>query len=45
LDEESNTNKILNLLAMQSVNPEAAEATSEDKTLREAVVSVLEVAD
>jgi ferritin-like metal-binding protein YciE len=45
LDEEANTNKILNLLAMQSVNPEAAEATSEDKTLREAVVSVLEVAD
>lgn len=45
LNEESNANKTLNQLAMQSVNPEAAEATSDDKALREAVVSVLETSD
>ena len=43
LDEEGETNKLLNSIALQSVNPEAADATSEDKTLREAVVAVLEV--
>jgi ferritin-like metal-binding protein YciE len=43
LNEEGQTNKLLNLIALQSVNPEAADATSEDKTLREAVVAVLEV--
>lgn len=43
LDEEGATNKLLNSIALQSVNPEAADATSEDKTLREAVVAVLEV--
>jgi ferritin-like metal-binding protein YciE len=42
LDEEGKTNKLLNKLAMQSVNPEAAEATRPGKVLREAVVSVLE---
>ena len=45
LDEEGQTNELLNQLAMQSVNPEAAEATNREKTFREAVVSVLEVAD
>jgi ferritin-like metal-binding protein YciE len=43
LDEEGETNKLLNSIALQSVNPEAADATSESKTLREAVVAVLEV--
>ena len=43
LDEESRTNRKLNEIAMQSVNPEAAEATREDKSLREAVVAVLEI--
>jgi ferritin-like metal-binding protein YciE len=43
LDEEGAANKRLNEIAMQSVNPEAADATREDKTLREAVVAVLEV--
>jgi ferritin-like metal-binding protein YciE len=43
LDEEGEANKLLNRIALQSVNPEAADATSEDKTLREAVVAVLEV--
>ncbi len=43
LDEEGATNKLLNSIALQSVNPEAAEATSEDKTLRQAVVAVLEL--
>ncbi|HEX7860262.1 MAG TPA: ferritin-like domain-containing protein [Verrucomicrobiae bacterium] len=42
LDEEGKTNKLLNKLAMHSVNPEAAEATRPGKVLREAVVSVLE---
>jgi len=42
LDEEGRTNKLLNKIAMQSVNPEAAEATRPGKVLREAVVSVLE---
>jgi ferritin-like metal-binding protein YciE len=42
LDEEGAANKLLNSIALQSVNPEAADATSEDKTLREAVVAVLE---
>jgi ferritin-like metal-binding protein YciE len=42
LDEEGKTNKLLNQLAMQSVNPEAASATSPGKVLRDAVVSVLE---
>jgi hypothetical protein len=40
--EEGDTNKRLNTIALQSVNPEAADATREDKTLREAVVAVLE---
>jgi ferritin-like metal-binding protein YciE len=43
LDEERATNDLLNDIAMESVNPEAAAATSEDKALREAVVAVLEV--
>jgi ferritin-like metal-binding protein YciE len=43
LDEEGATNRRLNDIAMQSVNPEAADATREDKQLREAVVAVLEV--
>lgn len=43
LDEESRTNRKLNEIATQSVNPEAAEATKEDKSLREAVVAVLEI--
>jgi ferritin-like metal-binding protein YciE len=43
LDEEGATNMRLNEIAMQSVNPEAADATREDKHLREAVVAVLEV--
>ena len=42
LDEEGNTNKLLNKIATQSVNPEAAEATRPGKILREAVVSVLD---
>lgn len=42
LDEEGKANKLLNKLAMQSVNPEAADATRPGKALREAVVSVLE---
>lgn len=42
LDEEGKTNKLLNKIAMHSVNPEAAEATRPGKVLREAVVSVLE---
>ena len=45
LDEEGKTNKLLNKIAMQSVNPEAAEATRPGKALREAVVSVLETSD
>jgi ferritin-like metal-binding protein YciE len=44
LDEEGAANKLLNSIALQSVNPEAAEATREEKTLREAVVAVLETA-
>lgn len=43
LNEEGKTNRKLNEIAMQSVNPEAAEATTKDKSLREAVVAVLEV--
>jgi ferritin-like metal-binding protein YciE len=43
LDEEGAANKRLNEIAMQSVNPEAADATREEKTLQEAVVAVLEV--
>jgi ferritin-like metal-binding protein YciE len=43
LDEEGAANKRLNEIAMQSVNPEAVEATREDKALKEAVVAVLEV--
>jgi ferritin-like metal-binding protein YciE len=43
LDEEGETDKLLNQIATQSVNPEAADATSEDKALRHAVVAVLEV--
>ena len=42
LDEEGKTNKLLNKIAMHSVNPEAADATRPGKVLREAVVSVLE---
>jgi len=42
LDEEGKTNKLLNKIATQSVNPEAADATRSGKALREAVVSVLE---
>jgi ferritin-like metal-binding protein YciE len=42
LDEEGRTNKLLNKIATQSVNPEAADATRPGKVLREAVVSVLE---
>lgn len=42
LDEEGKTNKLLNKIATQSVNPEAADATRPGKILREAVVSVLE---
>ena len=43
LHEESKTNQKLNDIAIQSVNPEAAEATMESKHLREAVMAVLEV--
>jgi ferritin-like metal-binding protein YciE len=43
LNEEGETNKLLNRIALQSVNPEAAEATNPEKTLTEAVVAVLEV--
>lgn len=43
LDEEGRTNKLLNEIALQSVNPEAADATRPEKALREAVVAVLEV--
>lgn len=43
LDEEAAANCELNAIALQSVNPEAAEATSEKKALTEAVVAVLEV--
>ena len=42
LDEEGKANKLLNKVAMLSVNPEAAEATRPGKVLREAVVSVLD---
>jgi len=42
LDEEGQADKVLNMIALQSVNPEAADATREDKVLREAVVAVLE---
>ena len=40
---EALTNRKLNDIAIQSVNPEAAEATMESKHLREAVMAVLEV--
>lgn len=43
LDEEGVANRKLNEIAMQSVNPEAADATRDEKALQEAVVAVLEV--
>lgn len=43
LEEERGANTLLNEIALRSVNPEAADATREDKALREAVVAVLEV--
>lgn len=44
LDEEGKANKLLNKLATQWVNPEAADATGPWKTLRTAVASVLQAA-
>jgi ferritin-like metal-binding protein YciE len=45
LDEEGETNRMLNGLAMRSVNVEAIEATDQPNELSEAVVSILEAAD
>ncbi len=44
LTEEGETNKLLNSLALRSVNPEAVEATDPESELPEAVVSALEAA-
>lgn len=45
LDEESETNELLNSIALRSVNPEAVEATDPDAELSEAVVCALEAAE
>jgi len=42
LDEEGDTNRLLNSLAMRSVNLEALEATDQQTDISEAVVSALE---
>ena len=43
LVEEREVDRLLNEIAMQSVNPEAVAATSEEKALKEAVMAVLEI--
>jgi ferritin-like metal-binding protein YciE len=45
LDEEGDANKLLNSLALRSVNVEAAEATDPQNEIAEAVVSALEAAE
>ncbi|MFO1496923.1 MAG: ferritin-like domain-containing protein [Verrucomicrobiota bacterium] len=45
LEEEGQTNKRLNDLALCSVNLEAVEATDDDSELREAIVSALEAVE
>jgi len=45
LDEEGDTNRLLNSLALRSVNLEALEATDQQSDLSQAVVSALEAAE
>ena len=45
LDEKGQTNRLLNSLALRSVNLEAVEATDDQSDLEEAVVSVLETTE
>jgi len=45
LDEEGDTNKLLNSLALRSVNLEAIEATNPHSPIAEAVASALEAAE